>query len=122
MTLLLLSLTFFSYVATQFGAKIKSIQCDNGREFENSTARIFFLTHGVTIRMSCPYTSQQNGKAKHIIRSTNNTVRSLMFQASLPSSYWVEALHAATYLLNRQPTKTLNFSTPFFALFGVSPS
>ena len=113
---------FFSYVATQFGTTIKCVQSDNGREFDNSSARSFFLTHGVALRMSCPYTSQQNGKAERIIRSTNNVVRSLMFQASLPSSYWVEALHTATYLLNRQPSKTLNFATPFFALYGVHPS
>jgi hypothetical protein len=49
-------------------------------------------------------------------------MRSLMFQANLPPSYWVEALHTATYLLNRHPTKTLNFQTPYFALYGASPS
>jgi hypothetical protein len=30
---------FFSYVATQFGTTIKTVQCDNSREFDNSTAR-----------------------------------------------------------------------------------
>jgi len=38
---------FFSYVTTQFGCTIKNVQCDNGREFDNSSARFFFLTHGV---------------------------------------------------------------------------
>ena len=50
-------LTFFSYVKTQFGCTIKSIQCDNGREFDNSSTRTFFLTNGVLLWMSCPYTS-----------------------------------------------------------------
>jgi hypothetical protein len=44
-----------------------------------------------------------------------------MFQASVPSSYWLEALRTATYLLNLRPTKTLSFATPHFALFGVHP-
>jgi hypothetical protein len=35
--------------------------------------------------MSCPYTFAQNGKAEHIIRSTNNMVCSLLFQASMRS-------------------------------------
>ena len=48
---------FFSYVKTQFGCTIKSIQCDNGREFDNSSTRTFFLTNGVLLWMSCPYTS-----------------------------------------------------------------
>jgi hypothetical protein len=47
---------FFAYVKTQFGITIKDVQCDNGREFDNSSSRTFFLTHGV-LRMSCPYTS-----------------------------------------------------------------
>ena len=72
--------------------------------------------------MSCPHTSPQNGKAERIIRTTNNILRSLLFQASMPPSYWVEALHTATYLLNRHPTKTLASATPFFVLFKTQPS
>jgi hypothetical protein len=48
---------FFAYVSMQFGCTIRSVQCDNGREFDNSSIRTFFLSHGVQLRMSCPYTS-----------------------------------------------------------------
>ena len=48
---------FFAYVATQFGVTVQGIQCDNGHEFDNHTSRAFFLSHGVQLRMSCPYTS-----------------------------------------------------------------
>jgi hypothetical protein len=37
--------------------------------------------------MSCPSTSQQNGKAKRSLRTINNILRSLLFQASLPPVY-----------------------------------
>ena len=113
---------FFALVSTQFGTTIKAVQCDNGREFDNSSSRTFFLTHGVRLRMSCPYTSAQNSKAERIIRSINNVIRSLLFQASLPPSFWVEAMQTATYLINILPTKTLSSSTPHFALFGTAPS
>jgi transposase InsO family protein len=113
---------FFAYVRTQFGTTIKSVQCDNGHEFGNSPARTFFLSNGVALRMSCPYTSQQNGKAERSLRTINNTLRSLLFQASLPPVYWVEARHTATYLINRLPTKTLTSSTPFFHLHTTTPS
>jgi hypothetical protein len=113
---------FFSYVTTQFGTMVKSVQCDNGQEFDNASTRSFLLTHGATIRMSCPHTSLQNGRVERIIRTTNDIMHSLMFQASLPASYWAKALHTATYLLNRHPTKTLdlNFQTLHFAC--VHPS
>jgi hypothetical protein len=72
--------------------------------------------------MSCPYTSSKNGKAEHIIHSINNVIHSLLFQASMPPSYWVEALSTATGLLNILPTKTLQFSTPHLVLFGTPPT
>jgi histone deacetylase 1/2 len=113
---------FFSYVRTQFGVTVKAVQCDNGREFDNSSTRTFFLTNGVHLRMSCPYTSPQNGKAERMIRTVNNAARSLLFQASMPPMYWVEALLAATHVLNILPTKTLQLATPHFALFGTAPT
>ena len=72
--------------------------------------------------MSCPYTSQQNGKAERMIRTTNNVTRTLLFQAFMPPSYWADALATATHLLNRLPTKTLDMSTPYFALHGTQPA
>jgi hypothetical protein len=98
---------FFSYVSNQFGNKIKAIQCDNGHEFDNSSTRIFLLSSGTQLRMSCPYTSPQNGKAKRIIRSINNVIHTLLIQTSLPGRYWAEGLHTTTYLLNRLLTKAI---------------
>ena len=99
---------FFSYVTTQFGATVKAVQCDNGCKFDNSNAQTFFLTRGTHLRMSCPYTLPQN-------------ILNLLFQASLPPSYWVEALSTATYLLNLLPNKTLGMTTPHMALYGSPP-
>jgi hypothetical protein len=113
--------TFIAYVSTQFSAAVKAIQCDNGCELDNSSARTFLLSQGIHLRMSCPYISHQNGKAERIIRSINNVVRSLLFQAPMPPSYWVEALSTAIGLLNILPTKTLAFSTPHLALHGTPP-
>jgi hypothetical protein len=72
--------------------------------------------------MSCPYTSQQNGRAERILRTINNILCSILFQASLPPVYWANSLHTATHLLNRHPTKTLDDLTPFFSLYGTHPT
>lgn len=56
-----------------------------------------------------------------MIRTINNTICSLLFQAQLPPSYWVEALHAATYLLNILPSSDINTKFPFSILFNKAP-
>ena len=57
-----------------------------------------------------------------MIRTTTNMIRCLLFQASLPARYWAEALHAATHLLNRLPSKAVSHATPYFTLYGTAPS
>jgi hypothetical protein len=80
---------------------VKAIQCNNGREFDNSSTRFFLLSNGTQLQTLCPYTSPQNGKAERIIRSVNNIICTLLIQASLSGRYWAEGLHTTTYLLNR---------------------
>jgi hypothetical protein len=109
-------------VSTQFGNTVKTIQCDNRREFDNSSTRIFLLSNGTQLRMSCPYMSPQTGKADRIICSVNNVIRTLLIQASLPGRYWAEGLHTATYLLNCLPTTAIQTVCPHLALFDSTPS
>jgi hypothetical protein len=113
---------FFAFVSTQFGCTIKAVQCDNGREFNNASSRPFYASNAVILRMSCPYTSSQNGKAKRSLRTINNMLRSLLFQASMLARYWVEALHIAMYLLNHLPCKAINASCLYVTLYDVTPS
>lgn len=113
---------FYFFVINQFHFSIQSIQCDNGREFDNTVLRAFLASRGITLRLSCPHTSPQNGKTERIIRSINDILRTLLFQAYMPNTHWAEALSTATYLLNRRLTKPLNLFTPYQALFHESPS
>jgi hypothetical protein len=56
-----------------------------------------------------------------MIRTTNDVVRTLLIQASLPPRFWAENLHTATYLLNRLPSTASPAPTPHHALFGTPP-
>jgi hypothetical protein len=69
--------------------------------------------------MSFPYTSPRYGHVEQLVQTTNDIMWSLVFQASLSASYWVEVLHTATYLFNLLPKNTLSFVSSHFALFGV---
>jgi hypothetical protein len=57
-----------------------------------------------------------------MIRTTNDVMRSLLFQTSLPTRYWVESLYTVTYILNLLPTMAISAPTPYFALFDTTPS
>jgi hypothetical protein len=48
---------FYQYVLTEFRLPIQSVQCDNGREFDNHALRSIFSHHGIVFRLSCPHTS-----------------------------------------------------------------
>jgi histone deacetylase 1/2 len=111
-----------AYINTQFQKEIKTIQCDNGREYVNYNFRKMCDTNGINFRLSCPYTSSQNGKSERKIRSINNIIRTLLVHASLPPSFWHHALEMATYLLNILPSKTINFESPLKMLYHKDPS
>ena len=115
-------LHFLAYIKNQFGRDIKSFQRDHGGEFDNSSAHNFFASNGIQFRFSCPRTSQQNGKSERMLRSINNIIRTLLFQAHIPPTFWVEALHVATHLFNILPSTSINNEIPFVRLFNKSPS
>jgi transposase InsO family protein len=60
---------FIAYTQTQFSTTPKSFQADNGTEFVNRATTSFLASHGITLRLSCPYTSPQNGKAECMLRT-----------------------------------------------------
>ncbi|GJV62128.1 ribonuclease H-like domain-containing protein [Tanacetum coccineum] len=113
---------FRAYVKNQFKTDIKSLQCDHGGEFDNNALHQLFASNGITIRFSCPKTSQQNGKSERMIRTINNLIRTLLFQAHLPPTFWVEALHMAAYLLNLLPSNAINNEIPHTRLFKTQPN
>ncbi|GJZ64027.1 ribonuclease H-like domain-containing protein [Tanacetum coccineum] len=115
-------LHFRNYVKNQFKCEIKSFQCDHGGEFDNNRLHTLFAKHGIQLRFSCPKTSQQNGKAERMIRTINNIIRTLLFQAHLPPTFWVEALHMATYLLNLLPSTAIQNEIPYTRLFNKPPN
>ena len=72
-------ISFHAFVGTQFQRLIQCFQIDNGKEFDNSVSRAFFAKHGIALRLTCPYTSQQNGRVERALRMLSAGLRALMF-------------------------------------------
>lgn len=98
------------------------MQCDNGGEFLTTSLRDLFSRYGASLRISYPHTSPQNGKAERLIRTTNDILRVLLIHANLRPPFWVEALHTATYILNRRPCSSIASETPYFRLLSKHPT
>ena len=114
-------LNFRSYVNNRFKCDIAAFQSDHGGEFDNINLLNLFAQNGIQVRFSCPKTSQQNGKSERMIRTINNVIRTLLFQAHLPPTFWVEALHMAAYLLNLLPSSAIQNEIPCTKLFNKQP-
>ncbi|MDV3143336.1 MAG: DDE-type integrase/transposase/recombinase, partial [Sweet potato little leaf phytoplasma] len=95
---------FVALVRTQFDSNIKALQTDNGGEF----APIHRLCEsmGVQLRLTCPHTSQQNGRAERKHRHVVETALTLLAQASMPLKYWWDAFLTATLLITGIPSQT----------------
>jgi histone deacetylase 1/2 len=82
-----------------------------GGEYHNLNA--FFNKLGITHRVSCSHTHQQNGVAERKHRHIVETGLALLAHASVPFRFWSGALSTACFLINRLPTRLRQTKTPF---------
>ncbi|CAL8994313.1 unnamed protein product [Prunus brigantina] len=113
---------FCTMVSTQFHAQVKVFRTDNGGEYVNNTLASFFRAQGIIHQTTTPFTPQQNGVSERKNRQLLEVARSLMLDMSVPHHLWGHAVLSAAYLINRTPSRVLDFKTPH-DVFGdhVSP-
>jgi hypothetical protein len=111
---------FQALVERLFDRKIVAMQTDWGGEYEKLNS--FFNKIGITHLVSCPHAHQQNGAAERKHRHIVEVGLSFLAQAHMSLKYWDEAFLAATFLINRTPSKVINYSTPLEHLFKVKPN
>jgi hypothetical protein len=87
-----------------------------------SKTKYLFQQIGISHHISCPYAHQQNGSAERKYRHIIEVGLSLLAHASMPLKSWDETFLAATYLINRLPTKVLGFCSPLERLFQKKPN
>jgi hypothetical protein len=110
---------FQAYVERFFDFKIKSVQSDWGGEYRPLNTLLHSL--GISHRISCPNTHQQNGAVERKHRHIVETGLAILSHAHVPSQYWDDAFSTACYLINRMPTPVLKNRSPFELLFKCKP-
>jgi hypothetical protein len=110
---------FQSLVERLLNRKIIAMQTDWGGEYERLNS--FFRIVGITHLVSCPYAHQQNGVVEHKHMHIVEMGLSLLANASIPLKFWDQAFLTATHLINRTPTKLLDYDTSLHRLLGATP-
>jgi hypothetical protein len=88
---------------------IHYLSCPHASEYQKMIS--FLAQKGIIHYLSCPHVHQQSGPAKRKHSHIVEVALGLLAQASMPLKFWYEAITTATYLINRTPSKVLNFAT-----------
>jgi hypothetical protein len=67
--------------------------------------------------VSCPHAHQQNGSGERKHRHIVDVGLVLLAHTSVPLKFWDGAFLAIVYLINRTPSRILNYETPLERLF-----
>ena len=68
---------------------------------------------------SCPYTTQQNGRAKHKHRHILDFVCSTLISSSCSEKFWGEVALSYVYVINCLPSQVIHNVFPFERLYGT---
>jgi IS30 family transposase len=108
--------SFHAMVQTQFSAKIQILRSDNGGEYMTYQFKEYCQQYGLIHETLCPQTPKQNGVVERKNRNILETARALLLSTNMPSRYWSDVVATTVHLLNRMPSKVLNFQTPLQVL------
>ncbi|GLT97072.1 hypothetical protein SLE2022_146570 [Rubroshorea leprosula] len=95
-------------IKTQFFKIIKVLRTDNATEYLNTKLQSFLKEEGTLTQQSCPYTSEQNGRAERKHRHIFDSVHALLISSSCSERFWGETALTAVYLINHIPSSVLN--------------
>jgi hypothetical protein len=107
---------------TQFDTKITILRSDNGTEYFNKKLKEFLQHKGIQQQSTCPNTPKQNGTAERKNRHLLEVARAIMFESNVPKFLWGDAVLTASYLINRMPTRVLNYLTPLNVFKNLFPT
>ena len=104
--------SFNIMIHTQFKTKIQVLKTDNAKEYLKNSLGAYLISQGIVHIDSCVDTPQQNGVTKRKNKHLLEVARCLMSSSNVPKFYWGEAILTAAYLINRMPSRVLDFQCP----------
>ncbi|KAG9079867.1 hypothetical protein FRC06_007369 [Ceratobasidium sp. 370] len=113
---------FEAMVETQTGAKLKTVQFDNGNEYVNKEFLDYMSSCSIIHQVTSPHTPQQNGIAERLNWTLMEKCCTMIFQYGLPKLLWQEAVAYACFISNCVPTSShKGYISPYEAFYGKRP-
>ncbi|KAJ1038018.1 hypothetical protein NDA10_000757 [Ustilago hordei] len=91
---------WITYAEVQMGHKLKTLCSDNGGEWVLVAAIHWQNETGFCWQKTLPYTSEQNGRAEHAIRTIREMMITMMHTHCLPQMFWPFAAEATAFTKN----------------------
>nr|GEV06378.1 retrovirus-related Pol polyprotein from transposon TNT 1-94 [Tanacetum cinerariifolium] len=113
---------FISEIENLKDLKVKIIRCDNRGEFRNKEMNDFCSQKMIKREFSNARTPQQNGVAKRRNRTLIEAAGTMLVDAKIPVTFWVEAINTACYVQNRVLVNKSHNKTPYELFNGRSPA
>jgi hypothetical protein len=108
-------------IHTHFDTPIHVFHVDSIGEYLSDALRQVHAEQSTLAQFFCPGAHAQNGVAECKHRHLLETARAFMIASFVPPHFWAEVVSTATYLINIQPSSTLQGGIPFERLCGKTP-
>ena len=100
--------------------KIKFLRSDRRGKYLSYEFGFHLKQCGIVSKLTPLGTPQRNGVSECRNRTLLDMVRSMMSLTDLPLSFWGYALETVAFILNREPSKSIEM-TPYELWFGNKP-
>ena len=112
---------FAKMVETQFSKRIKIFRSDNGLKYTQYAFQAVLHSYGTVHQLTCPGTSQQNGRTERKFRHIFDIIRAPLLSAKVLAPFWGETTLHAVHTINRIPSPVIQNQTPYEHLFRSPP-
>jgi hypothetical protein len=109
---------FSAMIRTHFDTSIRVFRANSAGEYLFDALRQVLAEQGTLAQFSCPNTHAQNGVAERKHCHLLETVHTFIIVFSVPPHFWVDVVSTVTYLIDIQPSLTLQSCIPFERLCG----
>jgi len=99
--------SFKAFVEKQSRHQILKLKYDNGGEYVNNKFINFFIEHGIQMKHTIPYTSQQNDVAERKNHTLKKMANCMHQSKGLSLKFLAKAINCANYIVNHTPTNVL---------------